>query len=296
MKVLVIACVAALAACGAAAPGDAGPKAPPVSAQLLADVAAVRPGQTFTVGVLLKLQPGWHVYWKNPGESGLPTAVAWTVPEGFTVGGLQWPVPTRFSQPGDILGYGYEGEVMLLAAVTAPAQLPAGSPVTIAADASWLSCEKVCIPGKARVDLKLPAGEAPAVANEALFAQWRARVPVAATDPGSPATARVDAAGGVKQAYTIDLAWRAPARDVQWFPAADQALDLGDVKVETEGERTRITFTASVFEGLTPASSVMETVVGYRDASGARRGVTVPVEIAPGPRAGGASQAAPGAN
>src|SRR5438067_6037154 len=84
--------------------------APPkelVTATLLADVDSVKAGKPFTLGVLLKIKPGWHVYWKNPGDSGLPTRVTWKLPEGFTADELRFPIPTRFDQPGDIIGYGY---------------------------------------------------------------------------------------------------------------------------------------------------------------------------------------------
>src|SRR5437867_3085239 len=84
-----------------------------VKATLVSDVSSVKAGQPFTLGVLLKIEPGWHVYWKNPGESGMATSVQWKVPEGFKVGELQFPIPIRFGQSGDVIGYGYQDEVLL---------------------------------------------------------------------------------------------------------------------------------------------------------------------------------------
>src|SRR5215207_6748481 len=81
-----------------------------VKGELLADVTAVKPGGTFNVGVLLRIERGWHVYWTNPGDSGLPTKVKLHVPEGFKVGEVRMPVPVKFDQPGGVLGYGYERE------------------------------------------------------------------------------------------------------------------------------------------------------------------------------------------
>src|SRR5205814_10225203 len=124
-------------------------------ATLLADVDSVKAGKPFTLGVLLKIKPGWHVYWKNPGDSGLPTRVTWTMPEGFTAGELRFPIPTRFDQPGDIIGYGYHDELHLTATVTPPKNLDAGKPLTFGADVAWLVCEKVCLPGKASVSVEL---------------------------------------------------------------------------------------------------------------------------------------------
>src|SRR5688500_219418 len=71
-----------------------------VKAQLLADVSAAKPGATFTLGVLLTLDPHWHVYWTNPGDSGRATSVKFQAPAGVTVGELRYPVPIRFDQPG----------------------------------------------------------------------------------------------------------------------------------------------------------------------------------------------------
>src|SRR5687768_7951944 len=96
-----------------AAPALAQPNQDLVKAKLLADVSAVKPGEAFTVGLRLSIEPGWHVYWTNPGDSGAPTSVKLKLPAGFKAGPVQYPVPIRFNQPGDVLGYGYEDELML---------------------------------------------------------------------------------------------------------------------------------------------------------------------------------------
>src|SRR4051794_15776316 len=105
--------VAMILAANAVAVASPPPPKDLVKAELRADVKTVRPGERFTVGVLLKIKPGWHVYWLNPGDSGLPTRVKFNLPEGFTAGPLKYPLPVRFDQAGGILGYGYHDEVML---------------------------------------------------------------------------------------------------------------------------------------------------------------------------------------
>ena len=70
-----------------------------VQASLVADTTGVSVGKPFTVGVLLKIDPGWHIYWKNPGDAGLPTKVKWTLPDGFTAGELRYPTPHEFTLP-----------------------------------------------------------------------------------------------------------------------------------------------------------------------------------------------------
>src|SRR5262245_5851716 len=104
----------------------------PVEAKAVVSAAHVQAGTPFDVGVLLRMQPGWHVYWLNPGDAGLPTTVRWTAPEGFSVGPLRWPVPRRFEQPGRGVGYGYAATVLLRARVAPPAAV-AGGPVPVQA-------------------------------------------------------------------------------------------------------------------------------------------------------------------
>ena len=84
-----------------------------LKAKLLADVSTIEPGRPFTLGVLMKMSPKWHVYWINPGNSGLPPAIEWRLPSGFIVGELQFPVPARIDLPGGLVNYGYLDEVLL---------------------------------------------------------------------------------------------------------------------------------------------------------------------------------------
>lgn len=129
-----------------------------VRAELHADTAAIIPGRTFTAGLLMRLAPGWHTYWQNPGDSGMPTRIDWQLPPGFRAGDIQWPIPVKTIEEGDLWTYAYHDEVMLLVEITPPAQLPEKQ-VTLKARASWLVCEKICIPGDADLTLTLPVGK-----------------------------------------------------------------------------------------------------------------------------------------
>ena len=86
------------------------------------DVRGIVPGGTFTVGVRMEMDPGWHTYWKNPGDAGLATQIAWDVPEGFIPGPIRWPLPHKSMDSGDVLSYGYAKENMLLIPFTVPPQ------------------------------------------------------------------------------------------------------------------------------------------------------------------------------
>ena len=92
-----------------------------VKAKLLADTDAVVPGKPFTVGLLLHMVPAWHTYWKFPGDAGIPTEMKWNLPADWKVGPIQWPIPLKLNEPGDIQIYGYHDEVLLMQQITPPA-------------------------------------------------------------------------------------------------------------------------------------------------------------------------------
>jgi thiol:disulfide interchange protein len=144
---------------------------------LVADRTAVSPDPTHRtvpphVGLLFDLEPGWHVYWTNAGDSGEPPAVKWTLPQGVTVGPLQFPAPKRLPL-GPLMDFGYENQVLF------PAELHvnASGAVPIAADVSWLVCRQACIPGKAHLTMELPAGTGAASVAAPLFEKAFASLP-----------------------------------------------------------------------------------------------------------------------
>ena len=108
-----------------------------IAAAFVADSTAVVPGKPFTAGMHLRIEPGWHTYWQNPGDSGLPVSVKWNLPPGWKAGPLQWPLPEKHAEEIGTT-YGYEGEVLLLAELTPPGDLPQGASVTLEASVSWL--------------------------------------------------------------------------------------------------------------------------------------------------------------
>jgi thiol:disulfide interchange protein DsbD len=153
-----------------------------VQPRLVADTTAIVPGRPFRVGLVLEMAPDWHTYWKYAGDAGIPTTLKWQLPPGFTAGPLDWPLPGAEIEPGDIEVYGYGGEVMLIQTLTPPAQLPPGE-VEFRADAAWLVCADLCIPGKAALSVKLPVAATAEPANADLFEKWSARIPVAGPPP-----------------------------------------------------------------------------------------------------------------
>lgn len=179
-RLFAFALVLTLAPLGVAQASGADPK-DLVAARLVPEVTTLAPGQPFWVALALRMKPGWHVYWKNPGDSGLPVQLDWRLAADFAVGEPQWPAPSLFVD-GPVASYGYAEEALLLVEVTPPAGLSVGDEVPLDLRASWLVCEEECLPGEARLEAALAVGERPLLDEgaRALFARARAALPQAA--------------------------------------------------------------------------------------------------------------------
>ena len=261
-----------------------------VRAELLADVAAVAPGQRFYVAVRLTIANGWHIYWKNPGGPGLPTQIQLDLPAGFVSEPTQYPVPSKFTTPPDIQSYGYENQAVFVVPVTPPDTL-VGSSVTIRARANWLECKDLCAPGEARLQLRLPVlqdGAAkPPTANSTLFTRAMGELPgrvdrlrgleflvflsLDRVRPGASVVAAVvlEAAPGFQFAR-----WGEPAAVAELFLEKTEGLTFGDPTYETAGalkpadedapEKVAIRIPVEAAAELGAAEMTIRGVVKYR--------------------------------
>ncbi len=176
-----------------------------LEAELVADRVSLQPGGRIELGVRLRHDPAWHTYWRNSGDSGLPTTVEPEGPGGSTFGALRWPAPKRI-WIGPLANFGYEGEVLLPFSARL-ADGFAGSSARFEARVAWLVCKEVCVPGEARLALELPvtAKTAPQAApsrDARLFETMALRIP----DPASPLPVRAYRAPG-----KVSLVFEAPA-------------------------------------------------------------------------------------
>jgi len=195
---------------------------PKVHARLIAEQGEVAPGGTVSVALEEIIRPGWHTYWINPGDAGAPTTLAWTLPAGWSAGAIQWPYPKRLPV-GQLMDYGYEGKVWLLASLTAPADAKPDTNVVLHAHATWLVCKDVCIPEETDLSLPLTVSASPSppyATDEADFAAARAELPIASPWPVS-----------FHVGDSLDLLVAAPAmakaepKDVAFFPLRDDVLN-----------------------------------------------------------------------
>ena len=130
----------------------------------------------------MKMDAGWHTYWKNPGDSGIATTIKWDLPPGVTAGEIQWPLPEKIP-PAEVTTYGYVHEVMLLVPLTLATHLNAG-PLVLKADVSWLECMESCVPGSTNVEATLNVGsETKTSADAAMIESWKSKVPLASNWP-----------------------------------------------------------------------------------------------------------------
>ena len=166
-------------------------------------VVSPGPDGALRLGLDFKLQPGWKIYWRSPGDAGLPPTVDWAGSENATVGDFAWPVPERFELSG-LETFGYEGDVLLPAGVTVPT---AGAPVHLKAAVDFLTCRELCVPNNVTLDLVVPAGlEGPGPYGD-LIGRFQARVP----GDGSAGGLTLEAAriGGSGKSARLDITLRA---------------------------------------------------------------------------------------
>jgi len=201
-----------------------------VKAELLADTNAVVPGKPFTVGLLLRMAPHWHTYWKFSGDAGIPTELKWKLPPGWKAGEIQWPIPLKTIDPGDIQTYGYQDEVLLMQEITPPARID-NSPVKLSADATWLVCEKICIPGNASLQLELPKSTTSASANTEIFTRFRRLLPQNWPEPKVAAANWTRAGSDLRLSVKSATLANYPRAD--FYPLPEGETVVGHPKVES---------------------------------------------------------------
>lgn len=202
------------AAVAAAALGqDTSPKS---SASLIAGPKL--PSGAVRVGVLLRFDPGWHSYWINPGDSGVPIRVQWTLPRGWKAGPLRWPTPERINASG-VISYGYSRQVVLLADLTPPAGKPSSG--QISAKVEWLVCEDACLQATETVRLRLPSAANP------LVAQTLAKLP-------KPQPAGLAARRSGRQ-ISLQLPAQMHASRAEFFPSEAATLNHSAAQTLTNG-------------------------------------------------------------
>jgi thiol:disulfide interchange protein DsbD len=196
--------------------------APHVHVELIVVQQALNRGAPADAGFYFKLEPGWHVYWKNAGDAGLPPHVSWALPAGITAGPLQFPAPKRLPL-GPLMDFGYEDEVLFPFALNV-ARTATGGPATLHAKIDWLVCQASCIPGKAELEVSRTVldGSAKTVSSASdatVFTKFVSRLPKslpAGTKAGFEAT---------KEGFRLTVETGKRETEASFFPADQDILD-----------------------------------------------------------------------
>jgi DsbC/DsbD-like thiol-disulfide interchange protein/cytochrome c biogenesis protein CcdA len=186
-----------------------------IDPQLIAEGPAP-PGGEVELAIEMRTKPGWHGYWLNPGDAGLPMSIKWELPPGYSVGPLRYPVPTRLTVAG-IMNYVFEHDYAVLVRLKVPKDAAGVAPIR--ASANWLACtDKVCVPESGTMALNLPVGtDQPQ--NRARFDQWRRALPRPLVTP-----ARFEIAGD-KLRVAVPLPRTVAVEEPYLFPATDGPVD-----------------------------------------------------------------------
>lgn len=216
-----------------------------VGASLMSEHDALVQGTATTLVVRLRIKPEWHVYWLNPGDAGVPTALELTLPKGLKSAGPSWPAPKRLEHEDGFVDFAYEGDLILLVPIEVEASAAGlalvGKSVSVGVKLTWLVCKDSCIPGEASLALSLPVRAkgktcAPIQAAIALAKQARPRL-------ASPLPKGVSASF---QGLNLEL--KAPgAKRLTWFPLAPAAAGPADLKLlVAKGPKLRVEYPAEV--------------------------------------------------
>jgi DsbC/DsbD-like thiol-disulfide interchange protein len=211
--------------------------------ELIAERSAPEPGEPLWVGLLFRLDPGWHIYWQNPGDSGEPPKVQWQLPKGFRAAGyFDWPTPIRLGS-GSVVDYGYEGKVFLMSPITVPTGAKASAIAAITADVKYIVCSDICIPGKAHETLSIPGSANTALPTEdptELFKKTREQLPKPGP-PGSKVSAVAD-----KDHFILTVRGVSTPQRVSFFPLRPGVIENSAPQVlESTGDGFRLTLKKS---------------------------------------------------
>lgn len=193
---------------------------PHIQVSLLSDADVVRPGSVVTVGLHLNPDKNWHVYWRNPGDSGMPPKITWDLPQGVSASEIHWPWPEKIPVE-HLVNYGYHEEIVL------PVQLAidpgfSEESLQIKAASSWLVCEETCIPGNADLTLSLPVGDTVPAKEAKKIAGFIQKHPPEL--PLMDGSVKVDGNNVAIELYSSKLAFK-DAKQVEFFAVNENLVE-----------------------------------------------------------------------
>ena len=222
------------------------------------------------VGTHFSITQGWHLYWQNPGDSGLPTTVEWRLPPRFSAGPLRWPLPLKFSSDGQPIMVGYEGEVVLISEVIPPPEYRWGDDLSITVQASWLGCSaRSCFRDRAEITEKISVNSSK---PRNFFEEWLNRVPPFVRQHAAVRSLRRDSN------RNLVLGWRDAVTEVSFLP--NHSISAGQEKVSVKTNvansgalETNIVIPSTLLGG----TASLKGLVLFRGSNGEREGFELPL-------------------
>lgn len=246
-----------------------------VEARLVADVEAAAPGSVIHVALVQTIRPGWHTYWRNPGDSGEATGISWSLPQGWTADAIIWPKPEIF-RLGPLANYGFKDTVILASALTVPADAAPGTIARVEAAATWLVCEEICIPEEGTLSLAVPVA-----AQSRPDGDWGARIAqtIAAAPRPISAEARFTPATGAP-VLSVTGAGLGGAKAAHFFPYSGTLIDhAAPQSLRTGAEGLALTLKdAPVAAPLDPGAPV-EGLLVWTDAQGREQAGVITAQV-----------------
>jgi thiol:disulfide interchange protein DsbD len=247
---------------------------PHAEGTILLERSAATPGDTFLGALRLKMADGWHVYWVNPGDSGLPPTAAWASSPEVTAGAFRFPTPHAIPL-ATLMNYGYENEVVLPFEVKVSADAAVGSPLTIGAKFEYLICADICIPEDVTLSTALPVAATPSADDTAskIIAETLPSIPVPLTGQ-----AMVERSGDTLKVGVVDDSLAsaiATAKSVRFFPYGSEILHAAPQVVRTGLDGVSVELKANTMFAK-PGDNALGGIIGIETTDGKLRGWEVP--------------------
>jgi thiol:disulfide interchange protein DsbD len=248
--------------------------------ELVSDIEAVAPGIPFSVAVQFKLDKQWHVYWRNPGDTGLAPKFIWKLPDGFQISEIQWPYPKKIMVSG-LANFAYEDNVLLMATITPPDSLNADDVISIGVQADWLVCKEECIPGEANLDLNLQVGESDFKFNQKWVDQFnmaRSQLPISNSDWSFQSWQE---SSSIYIKGTNPLTNDFSLQEIQFFPSVEQIYDYAatqTVTFEPDGFIISVPLALIRAEDPTTVTGILVSESGWR-GGGSEKALRIDVRV-----------------
>jgi DsbC/DsbD-like thiol-disulfide interchange protein len=240
-------------------------------------VSSSMDGGLFQVGVLFNIDPGWHIYWKYPGETGLPTRVKFELPQDYKQGEVKWPVPSIFKKPLGGVDYGYENSLLLWTSVEAPSDLNINKNAGIGAQVSWISCKDICIPGNAELKMNLTDAQKKDSGKGAIFTKWDKLLPVSE----SPFKIELNKVkiDNARFRVELELEHGPSVSMVNYVPDPGDFILVDNILSQYSQNATSVSFDVRSRDGHDLSGHFLDGLITYSDSNGKHSAVEIKIDF-----------------